>query len=702
MPTDQYGNLWGTQLQAEFWNAGNRPDEAYTRSGENNHENWERAQILAERWAREHRPELLLLDPPPPDPVFFRVGRYTFTTSEAARMFDTMESTGHASARAFAGTSPESQLAYMQTNWRRIMGTEFQQAVHLPNSDPWVNHARGPHGADHRFDTEYPFKVHGWVFRTEAAANYFTTLLNSRPDDDAVIAGFPAWTLERQEQWMSDRPLEHLDTPTYFIPTMPTHRDSYGRFSSPPKKRRSVSLHTYLFKAIHLAVSNKKGDEAPKKATKPRSTPDKIMRHFAGREMRPPLEKCVPSGTWREEGEFTWVYTDPEDRERREAWEPSYLDGRAVRCLASRLWYAADMFQWVEIVEHRGAGVAEIENARNRGWCQWADGRWHDRRPPPTPEERMAAVRAQGANNIPQYHQIRPEWRDGRVLADEPLFGIELEIQSKKRREICTIAENLGFIGEQDGTLCRETGLEIVAPPFTFDQIRDQKGKWLTFLKSIQGQVRGWDAGTNYGMHVSISRETLKKDHQIRLMCFIHDSRSLCEVVAGREANEWCTFKKKPRDERALIQDILPRGHRYAGNPDKYEACCIRGEHRIEMRIFRSTVNAEGFMRNVEFTVASVDYTKDPKGEPSQERFLNWIREDKPSKDYPHLYRFLDAKGKEIKPAPPIEEQMVIPEPEPRPSRRARPSTFDRVFEEAARRLQLSPRRAVTSEEDTI
>lgn len=299
-------------------------------------------------------------------------------------------------------------------------------------------------------------------------------------------------------------------------------------------------------------------------------------------------------------------------------WCTTACNDYTFYCHGSCVHYVKTLFESVH--------YHEIHHEVEKGWAQlnliqWRDETWHNVQ---DPIERMVALRATG--QIPQYHQFSPAWRDQPHQGKEIKYGIELEIWSPQRRDICTLVEELDGLGEQDGSLCRENGLEIISKPLTFQEIADEDGFWKKILKFTKGKCEGWPNQTGYGMHVSLSRAPMSEAHQVRLVCFIHANKRLCEQVASRNADRWAQFKSKRPDYSAL-------------ECDKYEAASVRGQHRIEVRIFKSTINPSVFMRNVEFCAAVAEYTGSPMTDFGSGLFMKWI--DGKGGSYPYLHKHL-------------------------------------------------------------
>ena len=156
---------------------------------------------------------------------------------------------------------------------------------------------------------------------------------------------------------------------------------------------------------------------------------------------------------------------------------------------------------------------------------------------------------------------------------------------------------------------------------------------WLKFLAAVQGKAKGWNAGTGYGLHVSVNRDGMSHYLTGKLLVFIHSNQSLCEGIAGRKANQWQKYVCKN------VKD----GKMASG--EKYEALAIRSKSRLECRIFRSTLKPEGFLRGVEFVAASVEFCRDASAIAlTESAFLEWLKLPENCGTYPNLCLHLGIK----------------------------------------------------------
>lgn len=229
---------------------------------------------------------------------------------------------------------------------------------------------------------------------------------------------------------------------------------------------------------------------------------------------------------------------------------------------------------------------------------------------------------------IPEYHSQSRCYRPGVALK----FGVELELKASDTedcRSILELAEGRSWIAERDGSLDAELGIEVVAPPLSLGENLEQWGEVLSSIRRSSLAV-GWDAGKNYGMHVSINRKALSAFHQGKLLVFVNGEQGLCERVAGRSEVSWARYVKKSV------------GFAKCSSGEKYEALSLRSESRMEMRIFRSTTSKEGFARNVEFVAACVEFTRSAGVcELRESSFLAWLSKPDNCALYPSLFAHL-------------------------------------------------------------
>lgn len=270
------------------------------------------------------------------------------------------------------------------------------------------------------------------------------------------------------------------------------------------------------------------------------------------------------------------------------------------------------------------------------------------------------------------HHGYRPWKRPYNVGHGEVqprVYGVELEILcSSKRGAIEAVrkaAIENGLAAERDGSLDGDYGLEVVGPPILYGDIIKADGQWGRFLSDVQGKATGWDAGMGYGMHVNMHTKTFTILQLSKFVNFINHNHELIAAVAGRTATKHCmaakaetlgglksSVRKYGLRTKELLQHFgvrdsagnwnLGDGHRVTpSSMDKYLACSIRDESRVEVRSFRSTMRWDRFKRNIQFCDSVQRYMEQASNLnyllPAN--YLGWLSDHQ--SDYPELCSFL-------------------------------------------------------------
>ena len=223
-------------------------------------------------------------------------------------------------------------------------------------------------------------------------------------------------------------------------------------------------------------------------------------------------------------------------------------------------------------------------------------------------------------------------------------FGIELEVGCDRgfKRSTCTktIVDAIGIddyaVLKEDGSISECSGFEIVTRP---DAPEVHKRVWLGALAvpEVRQQMSSWTNG-KCGIHIHVSRKPLSDLWVGRMLVLINaDSmQSLVHTVAGRGSSSYTKYIKKK----------LTDGLACELSDDRYEALNTSGEHTIEFRIFRGTLEPAGFIKNIEFVEAVLAYCKPAarslRDIDKPDKFIEFVYKSR--KQYPVLNEFLQKK----------------------------------------------------------
>ena len=316
---------------------------------------------------------------------------------------------------------------------------------------------------------------------------------------------------------------------------------------------------------------------------------------------------------------------------RRQRWCSNAVENYAFYCEMSEKYFSDSHYECVNVYETDQYVCLEWNDGNI--WYWDCDGNYHND-PEPDEDEDDHGTRDCGRSGYHSDRSTRNQWASS-TPRNADVFGVELEMKAgcgSDLEDICARAAGSGFISEYDGSLDEALGVEIVAPPISLARFR--KGPWAEFMDGIRRLGTGWDAGTGYGIHVSINRTTLTPLQQSRFLRFFPQNKAFCEAIAGRKANNWCRYEM-PRWNVGKQSDT-----------DKYLAASIRSRHRIEVRIFRSTLKFSSFLKNVQFVAALVEFVRNTSlRHNTAEEFVKFVSHKSRRNSYRELLGFLDDKN---------------------------------------------------------
>ncbi|NBT35486.1 MAG: hypothetical protein EBT03_08095 [Betaproteobacteria bacterium] len=236
---------------------------------------------------------------------------------------------------------------------------------------------------------------------------------------------------------------------------------------------------------------------------------------------------------------------------------------------------------------------------------------------------------SQAANRLQPEHQ------------GKELLGIELEVIAvggDRERAAAFIRQHVPkkyCVFKEDGSL-GPNGFEIVTRRDSMEVHRRVFTHLLS--QSPAKYMRSWNTTTPSdpsgvcGIHIHVNRKWLSQLQLGKMLVFLNDinNRRFVCGLAGRTGSSWAKMKHKK------VSDANRHDERYVALNIK--------EKTAELRIFRGTVSLPGFIKNLEFTRALVEFTapsaRSIKQATSWEEFVKWV----PRKTYPTLHEYLCDK----------------------------------------------------------
>jgi hypothetical protein len=273
------------------------------------------------------------------------------------------------------------------------------------------------------------------------------------------------------------------------------------------------------------------------------------------------------------------------------------------------------------------------------------------------------------------YHSHR-DWRFLINRKDEKdtgiVMGIELEIHSKlgnnmssAERSAWTILQAQFEINkkwneayfEKDGSL-EEGGFEMITNPMALEYSREY---WTAMLPHIRKTCTGWNIDKylggdgNYGIHITFDRKYFGDYRLARFIKFVDakENQWFMRGIAQRTAiygrgvaDDLCSGNFKKLADRIMIKD-----KKILSGIQRYQPINVKGDGKlVELRFFRTTLNTESFLKNIEFTHAMNEWCKTTAFSINYKDFCNWLLTNTwCHKHYPNLIGYLSREKLPVK-----------------------------------------------------
>ena len=172
---------------------------------------------------------------------------------------------------------------------------------------------------------------------------------------------------------------------------------------------------------------------------------------------------------------------------------------------------------------------------------------------------------------------------------------------------------------KRDGSL--DHGYEIVTHPATPTYWNDISHRVEKMFKGVlKSGLRSYHA-RSAGMHVHVSRAKLSPLTQWRIQRFFALNEDYIYSVSRRRRSVWNDYCSHNED--------IPSDEVYKAkggtNSDRFRALNFT-RHTIEVRIFRGTLNTDGFYRNLGWLTALVEYCRvAPVNKLGADDFISWV-----------------------------------------------------------------------------
>ena len=195
----------------------------------------------------------------------------------------------------------------------------------------------------------------------------------------------------------------------------------------------------------------------------------------------------------------------------------------------------------------------------------------------------------------------------------ELTMGFELEID--KGRDCNSLASWINktyptlLYCKEDGSLGHE-GFEIISHPFTYAFYKEQiirKGLLNELFSECRSYgYRSYDTKT-CGQHVHLGIRSFTDIHLYKFQKFYYTNPYLVAFIARRRSES--NLQRWANNDEISNQSMIRRTKHKSSA--KYQCVHITGGRSAEIRIFRGTLVPKSFYSNLEFSMASYEFTKE-------------------------------------------------------------------------------------------
>lgn len=243
------------------------------------------------------------------------------------------------------------------------------------------------------------------------------------------------------------------------------------------------------------------------------------------------------------------------------------------------------------------------------------------------------------------FHKTEHEMVDGRDDESRLYLGIELEVElakcQKPLRDIIQALAKPWVYFKRDGSLSNEGlgGFEIVTHPLTPAFLYERKDEIIAWLKLMSSMgLRSFQTNT-CGMHIHLSKKSFSSLECYKFMKLIYENPEPIYKIAQRSGNRLERYASlHTEDTRRMIRKARCMNENYGA--ERYVAVNVLPEHTNELRFFRGTLNPESFYKNIEFSLAAKQFSKETSiRRTSWDDFSNWTEVH--SELYPTLANFM-------------------------------------------------------------
>lgn len=208
------------------------------------------------------------------------------------------------------------------------------------------------------------------------------------------------------------------------------------------------------------------------------------------------------------------------------------------------------------------------------------------------------------------------------------------------------------WMAKRDGSV---SGPEFVSHPATLTYWQRNSAKLAEMFKMLTHSGFRSHDNDHAGMHINISKNAFDDPrHLFRFLSLIHGNAAWSLKMSQRTASsaeQWAsiTYLADESRRQAEVDRIMPEAgttlpYYQRGSSHRYQAVnCPSGQGRFEFRLPRGTLRLDRFMKNLEWTVGMIEFSRTHMlSDMTSLDFMRWAKRNRAQ--YPNLVKFLNER----------------------------------------------------------
>jgi hypothetical protein len=174
---------------------------------------------------------------------------------------------------------------------------------------------------------------------------------------------------------------------------------------------------------------------------------------------------------------------------------------------------------------------------------------------------------------------------------------------------------------------------------------------WSLMLPEIRKYCTGWNTETfvgnnpqnnNYGIHMTFSRKWWTDLQLARLIKFIDNPLNQPLIRAIAQRSQIYNGETLAGQKFQLKHKVLIKNKKIVAGTNRYVPVNVKNDNLVELRFFRTTLNTESFLKNLEWFFSFYEWVQTTPFSINAVHYIDWLQHHQLGYGrYSNLYRYL-------------------------------------------------------------